>query len=136
MVKYAICFGAGKESCELVKRFKKYKPLLLTVLGEEDSVAPQVIHAFARDQKLACKVKQRKEGFKDYYSLEEVGDSFKVTEYENPFTDYAKKHGLTLVSGRRRTDLVERTQDPEDKRRYATTPAPKIDGVVFPMWYE
>jgi hypothetical protein len=131
MGRVAIAFGWGRESFIMLGKYRKFKPILITCLGEKD-IDPRCSEILHKATGLRV-ITLRGESYNENWSFREGGSNcniVSVESYSNTILKHFKKRKPfdVLVVGRRRKDLIER-----DVYKFPPDEV-KVKGVEFPLW--
>ena len=110
--KYAILFGLGNESYELLMKYKKYRPTLITIIGKEDDISPKVVKHYARLNHLKNIVIEQKDSYQDNIVLEKGNSKIEIKPNINP--KILNQFDI-IFSGRRRDDIIQRKLIPSNE---------------------
>ena len=127
-MRIAIAFGLGKESTDMVESLIDQNPILISCLGEGDTVDPRVVQQYAKSLGLECIVipKCFKEDWK------EIGRRYTNTILEH--FRFKKKPFDVLYVGRRKIDLVSRGFVKETDFSMLESIRVATNGVEFPFF--
>ena len=110
--KYAILFGFGEESYELLRKYKKYRPTLITIVGENDDISSKVVRHYARLNHLKNIIIEQKDNYQDNIILEKGNSKIEIKPNINP--KILNQFDI-IFSGRRRDDIIQRKLIPSNE---------------------
>jgi len=131
----AIAFGFGKQSYMMLKKLLKKKPIIVTVIGEEDDLYSGTVKLFAKALGLKCIILKQKKSFHEVYEGTQCDLNY---YYYNNILVWAVKQHLcpfdVLYIGRQRSDLIKRGYFTEEN---CPKIPPEVYGDIkleFPLW--
>ena len=129
-------FGGGKESMKLVKKLKKYNPILFFYAFQGIEGIIPVLERWAELEGLKLVIiKGKNDRYTQHFDIEKINENGKTVEvvkgYDSPCLRVAKQYGVSvLYNGRRRVDF-------ENLKDVHLPESLCEDGieVKFPFWY-
>jgi len=127
--KVILAFGGGRESCDLVEKYKGYNPLLVTIIGEEDDVDPRLIQGYAESKNLRYKIIRNKKGFVEDLIIDDYQKKIDEPTYTNTVLQHIQlKEDEILIVGRTMRDIQERANVKFHIKK------PTFKNIKFPLW--
>ncbi len=127
MKKYALLFGAGKDSYILLKKYKKYKPILITIIGEKDDIYPQVIYDIGKANKLKTIVIEKNSSFNNLISVRNK----KFVKLKTNVSPKILNKFDVILCGRKRKDIVETKAMPTNEIPHKFN---KTNNIICPLY--